>query len=155
MTAKKLMTNFLGYPQSVGIGKRQTSIDDVVVVMDGSGSIPPCEFAKGKEALKHLMDTLHKDGHDSKYAAVTFSTTATVNFKFLPYSTAASRITTISYPGGATNTQAGLAEAKKLFDDPISSGTLCIMFFILLLQVFDKVSALFIFFKTGLENAFN
>ena len=65
MTAKKLMTNFLGYPQSVqGIGKRETFIDDVVIVMDGSGSIPFCEFAKGKEALKHLMDTLHKDGHD-------------------------------------------------------------------------------------------
>ena len=28
----------------------------------------------------------------------------------------------ISFPDGATNTQAGLMEAKKLFDDP-SSGT--------------------------------
>ena len=138
------MTNFLGYPHSAGIVKRQTSIDDVVIVMDGSGSIPYCEFAKGKEALKHLMGTLHRDDHDSKYAAVTFSTTATVNFKFLPYSSAASKITTIPYPGGSTNTQAGLAEAKKLFDDP-NSGILCILFFILLLRVFEKVSALFIF----------
>ena len=68
------------------------------------------------------MDTLHKPGYDSKYAAVTFSSTATVNFKFLPYSSAASKITTIPYPNGYTNTQAGLAEAKKLFDDH-NSGT--------------------------------
>ena len=75
------------------------------------------------------MDTLHKPGYDSKYAAVTFATTATVNFNFLRYSSAASEITRISYPSGSTNTQAGLAEAKKLFDDP-NSGTLPMMFFI-------------------------
>ena len=139
------MTNFLGYPQLAGVVKRQTSIDDVVIVMDGSGSIPYCEFAKGKEALKHLMGTAHKSGYDSKYAAVTFSTTATVNFKFLPYLTAASKITTIPYPAGSTNTQAGLAEAKKLFDDP-NSGNLGVIFFILLLQVFEKVFVIITFF---------
>ena len=71
------------------------------------------------------MDTLHKPEYDSKYAAVTFGTTATVNFNFLPYSSAASKLTRIPYPDGSTNTQAGLAEAKKLFDDP-NSGTLFI-----------------------------
>ena len=120
MTAKKLITNFLGYSLSARITKRQTAIVDTVIVLDGSGSIPRCDFSTAKEALKHLMDTLHKPGYDSKYAAVTFSTTATVNFKFLPYSSAASQITTISYPGESTNTQAGLREAKNLFDDPYS-----------------------------------
>ena len=71
------------------------------------------------------MYTLHQTRYDSKYAAVTFSTTATVNFKFLPNSLAASKLTRIPYPDGSTNTQAGLAEAKKLFDDP-NSGTLFI-----------------------------
>ena len=125
------MTNFLGYPQSARFTKRQTFIVDTVIVLDGSGSVPPCDFSKAKEALKHLMDTLHPPRYDSKYAAVTFDTTATVNFKFLPYSLAASQITRISYPGGSTNTQAGLAEAKKLFDD-LNSGTLPIMLLILL-----------------------
>ena len=126
MTAKKLMTNFLGFTLTAGITKRQTPIVDTVIVLDGSGSVPRCDFSKAKEALKHVMDTLHNRRYDSKYAAVTFSTTATVNFKFLPYSSAASEIARIPYPNGRTNTQAGLAEAKNLFDDP-TSGTMLIM----------------------------
>ena len=121
MTANQLITNFLGYPHSARFTKRQAAISvDTVIVLDGSGSVSRCDFSKAKEALKHLMDTLNQPGYDSKYAAVTFSSTATVNFKFLPYSSSASQITTIPYPGGSTNTQAGLKEAKKLFDDPFS-----------------------------------
>ena len=124
------MTDFLGYSQTAGITKRQTVIADIVIVLDGSESVGRCEFTKGKQALKHLMSTLHNSLYDSKYAAVTFSCKATVNFKFLPYSSAANKITAIPYPGGSTNTQAGLAEAKKLFDDP-NSGTFCITFSLL------------------------
>ncbi|XP_078357361.1 complement factor B-like [Oculina patagonica] len=120
VTANKLMTNFLGYGQSAVITKRSSIIEDIVIVLDGSGSVGSCEFKKGKEALKHMMTTLHKPGYDSKYAAVTFASSATVSFKFLPYTSAANEITKISYPSGSTNTQAGLAEAKKLFDDPSS-----------------------------------
>ena len=125
MTAKKLMTNFLGFTVTAGITKRQTAIVDTVLILDGSGSVPSCEFSKAKEALKHMMSTLNNPKSDSKFAAVTFSDTATVNFKFLPYLSAASEITMIPYPGGSTNTQAGLAKAKNLFDDP-NSGTLLI-----------------------------
>ncbi|KAL9984352.1 hypothetical protein ACROYT_G006636 [Oculina patagonica] len=120
VTAKKLMTSFLGFTQTVNtavITKRSTIIEDIVIVMDGSGSVGSCEFTKGKEALKHMMKTLHNPSHNTKYAAVTFASWVTVNFKFLPYSSAASKITSIAYPSGMTNTQAGLAEAKKLFDD--------------------------------------
>ena len=129
VTAKMFMTNFLRIPHwtiSQGRAKRQgPEIEDTVVVMDGSGSVPKCEFEKGKKALKYMMDKMHNPSLvDAKYAAVTFSTSANVNFKFLPHSTAASEILKIPYPNGATNTQAGLAEAKKLFDDP-SSGTFC------------------------------
>ena len=119
------MTNFLGYSHYRGITKRQTAIVDSVIVLDGSESVRRCDFSKTKEALKHLVDILHNLISESKFAAVTFSTTATVNFKFLPNSLAASKLTRIPYPDGSTNTQAGLAEAKKLFDDP-NSGTLFI-----------------------------
>ena len=88
--------------------------------MDGSASVGSDEFEKGKIALKHMIELESELKSDTKYAAVTFSTEATVNFKFLPYSTAANEIMKNSYPKGDTNTQEGLAEAKKLFDDPSS-----------------------------------
>ena len=118
------MTNFLGFSQTAGITKRQSAaIVDTVLILDGSGSVPRCDFSKAKEALKHMMSTLRNPKYDSKFAAVTFSSSATVSFQFLPYSSAANRITTIPYPGGSTNTQEALSEAKRLFDDP-NSGTL-------------------------------
>lgn len=120
------MTNLLGFGQRALIPVPPAIFgEDFVILIDGSGSIGSCEFKKAKEALKHMMTTLSKPGYDSKFAAVTFSDTASVNFKFLPSHLAASEITKISYPGGLTNTQAALAEAKKLFDDPYS-GILCI-----------------------------
>ena len=123
VTANKLMTNFLHIPPKISARrKRAPFIEDIVVVMDGSGSIGSCEFNKGKKALKHMMELANVHGSDTKYAAVTYSNSATVNFKFLPYATAANKVMQMSYPNGMTNTQAGLVEAKKLFDDP-SSGT--------------------------------
>ena len=116
-TAKKLMNDFLNiYPRT----KRQTVIDDIVVVMDGSGSLGGCEFKKGKKALQNMIGV----ARGAKVAVVTFSSSATVNFKFIPYNLAANKMINIFYPGGYTNTQAGLREAKKLFDDS-SSGKCC------------------------------
>ena len=121
VTAKGLISNLLGFSQTVDRTKRQIITEDIVILIDGSGSVSSCEFNKGKEAVKRvIMSTLHISGYDVKYAAITFGSTASVNFKFLPNSMAASEITKISYPGGGTNTEAGLAEAKKLFDDPHS-----------------------------------
>ena len=57
---------------------------------------------------------------DTKYAAVSYSNSAVVDFKFLPYSTAANDIMQIRYVGGGTNTQDGLEKAKRLFEDPSS-----------------------------------
>ena len=91
-----------------------------MIVMDGSASVQRCEFDKGKKALQNMMRLANDVRSDTKYAAVTFATSATVNFKFLPYSSAANKITQITYPGGITNTQAGMTEAKRLFDDPSS-----------------------------------
>ncbi len=120
------MINLLGFGQRNLFPVPPTIFgEDVVIVLDGSGSVGSCEFKRAKEALKHMMTTLSKPGYDSKFAAVTFSDTATVNFKFLPSHLAASEITKISYPSGMTHTQAALLEAKRLFGDP-SSGILCI-----------------------------
>ena len=118
------MTNFLNIrPKFSADRVRRSSsflVEDVVIVMDGSGSVARCDFGKGKKALEHMMNLADDMPVDAKYAAVTFDTSVTVNFMFLPYSEAANEITQIPYPGGMTNTQAGLAEAKKLFDDPSS-----------------------------------
>ena len=57
---------------------------------------------------------------DTKYAAVSYSNDAVVDFTFLPYSTAANDIMQIRYVGGGTNTQDGLEKAKRLFEDPSS-----------------------------------
>ena len=116
------MTNFLHIHPIADCVRREQPlyIEDIVIVMDGSGSVQRCEFEKGNKALQHMMRLGNAGRNETKYAAVTFATSATVNFKFLPYSSAANEITQIPYPGGMTNTQAGLTEAKKLFDNPIS-----------------------------------
>jgi len=99
-TAAKLMTNFLGiYPGISVRRKRQSTEEDIVVVMDGSGSVGSCEFGKGQKALKHMMKLAIENPYvDTKYAAVTFASSATVNFKFLPYATAANEIMKIFLP---------------------------------------------------------
>ena len=58
--------------------------------------------------------------YDTKFAVVSYSNIAVVNFKFLPYDTAANNIMQIRYVGGSTNTQHGLDKAKRLFEDPSS-----------------------------------
>ena len=122
-TATKLLTDFLRIPGKLSLGrrKRKTSFEDIVVVLDGSGSIGRCEFGEGKKALKHMMKMAEKKPTaDTKYAAVSYSNIAVVDFNFLPYSTAANDIMQILYVGGGTNTQDGLAKAKRLFEDPLS-----------------------------------
>ena len=126
VTANKFLTNFLFVNPTNTRGKRQavTLLIDNVIVMDGSGSVGNCEFQRGKAAIKNLMKSANavavKNKFDEKYAAVTFSSSATVNFKFLPYSTAEQRLTVIQFPNGATNTQAGLEEAMKLFVESLT-----------------------------------
>ena len=101
-----------------------------MVVLDGSGSIGRCEFGKGKKALKHMMKLAENTRNvDTKYAAVSYSNDAVVDFTFLPYSTAANDIMQIRYVGGGTNTQDGLEKAKRLFEDP-SSGIYFIIVFL-------------------------
>ncbi|XP_068685400.1 cartilage matrix protein-like [Montipora foliosa] len=91
---------------------------DVVVIMDGSGSIPSDQFQKGNQAIKHLIEMEEESEHDTRFAAVTYSDSASVKFSFLSLEEAGNKILKIHHPGGQTNTQAALVEARKLFEDP-------------------------------------
>ena len=120
------MTNFLFINPTNTRVKRQAStlLIDNVIVMDGSGSVRKCQFQRGKVAIKNMMKSANavavKNKYDEKYAAVTFSDSASVNFKFLPYSTAEQKLSMVQFPNGYTNTQAGLAEAMKLFVESLT-----------------------------------
>ena len=98
------------------------------------GRLVAVNLEKERKLLNMMKMAKENRNVDTKYAAVSYSNNAVVNFNFLPYSTAASRIMQIRYVGGGTKTQDGLAEAKRLFEDP-SAG---IYFRIVLLLVRKK-----------------
>lgn len=110
-TAKKVVSNFLRIRPG---GKRNVDLEDVVIVMDGSGSIGNCEFGNGKKAMQSLMELKQSD-IDAKYAMVTFSNNVRTDFDFSPQLDAARKISSVTFPSGSTNTQAGLAQALNLF----------------------------------------
>lgn len=101
-------------------GKRSVKLEDVVIIMDGSGSIGQCEFNNGKKAMKSLMQ-YKQSSINAKYAMVTFANDVRRDFSFLPQLDAAIKIDGAKYPSGGTNTQAALAEALKMF----KSGMIC------------------------------
>ena len=98
-------------------------LEDIVVIMDGSGSIHECEFQNAKNAAKGLM-LFEQPGFDARYAAVTFASQVRRDFEFLPQLKAAAKIGDVKFPGGWTNTQAGLAEAFELFSSGKPKGAL-------------------------------
>ncbi|XP_068686892.1 vitrin-like [Montipora capricornis] len=121
VTATKLMVNFLHLSpcNTSSLVKRQAPLfEDIVLVLDGSGSVGKCEFNKGKKALHYMAGLAAESQYDTKYAAVTFATSAVINFNFTHYSIAANKTLQISYPGGLTNTQEGLLLARNLFVNP-------------------------------------
>ena len=112
------MSKFLGINPTNTRRKRTTSLSDIVIVMDGSGSVGKCQFDRGKAAMKNVILSASEDKKvDEMFAAVTFSTSASVNFRFLSPSAVQQQFMRISYPNGFTNTQAGLEMAKTLFED--------------------------------------
>lgn len=96
-----------------------------VALIDGSGSTGTCQFRKGNTALSYLMDSASESNPtiDTTYTAITFASSATVNFDFLQNDKAAKAIKTIPYPSGSTNIQAALDEALKLFKNRPPLGT--------------------------------
>ena len=123
-TATKLVTNFfripLSYLSQIGRSKRQVTQEDIVVILDRSGSIGDCNYKKAKQALKNLLDIASEIGYDNRYAAVTFATDATTDFTFVANPDAGIKIKNLPYIPGSTNTQAALQEAKRVFEDPNS-----------------------------------
>ena len=96
-------------------GKGTVDLEDVVIVMDGSGSIGKCEFDNGKKAMQTLME-FEQPEIDAKYGMVTFGYIARIDFDFSPQLKAAKKVGVVTFPrAGSTNTQAGLAQALNLF----------------------------------------
>ena len=110
-TALKVITNIFRIHPG---GKRSVKLEDVIILMDGSGSIGECEFNNGKKAMKSLMQ-YKQSSINAKYAMVTFANTVRKDFDFLPQLQAATKIDDAKYPSGGTNTQAALAEAINIF----------------------------------------
>ena len=119
VTAKTFVINFIHFNNDPTHDTKNLS-KDIVIVMDGSGSVGVGKFDKGKRALSNMIELEREGGNDTKYASVIFSRSAAVSFSFLPCAEAADEILKIRYPDGGTNTQAGLAEAKNLFEDSSS-----------------------------------
>ena len=86
--------------------------------MDSSGSIGDCEYKKGKQAIKNLINIILPDSIDGYWAGVQYSNYARIMFNFFPASQAATKSDLFFFENGGTNTADGLAKAKDLFDDP-------------------------------------
>ena len=108
-----ILDNFVRYHPGQN-GKKQTPEEDHVLVMDGSGSIGSCEFGEGKKAMSHLMKTCSEKGASCRFAGVTFASSATRNFNYLSIAQASRKMSAVSFPGGGTNTKAGLEEAERI-----------------------------------------
>ncbi|XP_028399501.1 collagen alpha-1(XII) chain-like [Dendronephthya gigantea] len=118
-TAETVLENFFDfYPVAGNRNRRSVVLEDIVFVLDGSGSVPECEFRQGLKAFTQAIEMCEtpRGGkiYSCRHAAVTFSSLAKVDFSFLSSAQASQRIGSIPYPGGSTNTQAGLAFAKDL-----------------------------------------
>ncbi|CAB4007129.1 Hypothetical predicted protein [Paramuricea clavata] len=118
-----ILDNFVRYQpdNQLRLAKRSPPIqEDTVIVMDASGSIGSCEFEQGKIAMSQMMKMCKvkakKAGlsYDCRYAGVSFSNSATLDFNFSPINQASKKIRTVTYPGWGTNTHAGLEEAEKV-----------------------------------------
>ncbi|XP_046861363.1 collagen alpha-1(XIV) chain-like [Xenia sp. Carnegie-2017] len=117
VTADKIVKKFFRLPSSV-LNKRRIYLEDTAVVMDSSGSIGDCEYKKGKQAIKNLINIILPDSIDGYWAGVQYSNNARIMFNFFPASQAATKSDLFFFENGGTNTADGLAKAKDLFDDP-------------------------------------
>lgn len=96
---------------------------DILLFIDGSGSITPENFNLTKILLVKLLSVLCPsptlfDDDTRRIAAVVFGDYAKVEFDFDDYSTMADMLTAlanISYPGGATLTNKAFHTAHDLF----------------------------------------
>lgn len=96
------------------------SYDDVIFIIDESGSIPPDQFKKGLHALTYFIDA---SSWNTKFAAIKYSGKATLLFNFVSLSEAKKKLKNVPQAGGSTNTQEALKMARTdLFLNPAASG---------------------------------
>ena len=117
-TAQSILDNFVGY-HSGGRGKRsktQKIHEDIVVVLDASGSIGSCEFREGKKAMAEMMKMCPEKGpkYSCLFSAVNYSKSATEVFRSLPFTQATAIMNGIHYSGRSTNTAAALQAAENI-----------------------------------------
>ena len=98
-TAQSILDNFVGY-HSGGRGKRSVIKEDIIVVLDASGSIRSCEFGEGKKAMAEMMKMCPEKGpqYSCLYSAVSYSSSATEVFRSLPFTQATAIMSGIPYP---------------------------------------------------------
>lgn len=93
--------------------------DDVVFIIDDSGSIPLDQFNKGLSALTYFIEG---SSPGSKFAAIKYSGKATLLFNFVSLNEAKKKLKNVPHAGGSTNTQEALKMARDLFLNPAASG---------------------------------
>ena len=118
-TANNIAKHFLGRPSGIRRppSSQDTYVYNVAYIIDDSGSIGNKSFQQGVTALRMMID---RKGDRSDYAAIKFSTTASVLFPFVLGCQARQKLLNVPYTGGASNTQAALRLARtELFKIPI------------------------------------
>ena len=105
----------------VALSDCKTSKVDMVIMMDGSGSVGSSSYAAGLTFLQQVVNSLtfKGKGKRARVAMLTFSTTVTVNFELTDYTTKSDVINAISrvpYPKGYTRTDLGLRKALQLLE---------------------------------------
>jgi len=90
---------------------------DIILLVDGSGSIGSDNFAKVKSFLSKLVGRMDIDSGNTRVGLVTFSTNVGSGFNLSAYSTVASvqaAISSLSYLDGQTNTADALAYVRTM-----------------------------------------
>ena len=114
-TAQKILDNFVRYRPGQS-GKRAPPEEDLVVVMDASGSIRSCEFEEGRKAMAAMMKTCTQKGASCRFAGVTYSSFARKSFDFSTITKASQEIRAIPYYGPEPTQRQDWKKLKKYFE---------------------------------------
>jgi len=89
---------------------------DIIFVLDESGSIGSRDFGLMKSFLSHLVSRLDVDSGNTRVGLVTYSSNVGTGFNLSAHSSVASvqsAISSLTYSGGGTNTDAALAHVRS------------------------------------------
>jgi len=89
---------------------------DIIFVLDESGSIGSRDFGLMKSFLSYLVGRLDVDSGNTRVGLVTYSSNVGTGFNLSAHSSVASvqsAISSLTYSGGGTNTDAALAHVRS------------------------------------------